>query len=184
MLNRAVLTQSYLNPLYPSFRKAINTEIKLTNCQAYSYIPDMEGDPFSENSVWSFNYFFVDNDARKIVYFTCIATAGKRGHLGGRGCRGGGGGDGGGHGTSDTGGESDYLSVDDYSNGNSPRSLSPSMSPYSIGVYGSPVGNADEEEGEELDEEMDSNVGHGGYHGQGVAIQVDDDSDSSCDEMR
>jgi len=151
---------------------AINTEIELASCQAYSYIPDMEGDPFSENSVWSFNYFFVDNETRKIVYFTCIATAGKRGHLGGRTHHSNG------HGSADEG-DSDYPSNDDasYVSG-SPRSMSPSMSPY--GTYGSPRGFDDAE-----DEDESGVLGvHGTqYSRQGVTIQVADDSDSSCDEM-
>eukprot|EP00605_Chrysophyceae_sp_TOSAG23-4_P001734 GSChrysophyteH1.ASY1.ANO1.1921.1 assembled CDS len=52
---------------------ALDTEVKLSRCEVYSYVPDMDGDPFSEESIWSFNYFFIDRELRKIAYFTCVA---------------------------------------------------------------------------------------------------------------
>lgn len=37
-----------------------------------SYKSDMESDPFGEKgSVWSFNYFFYNRKAKRILYFSC-----------------------------------------------------------------------------------------------------------------
>mmetsp|Transcript_20556 Transcript_20556/g.41139 ORF Transcript_20556/g.41139 Transcript_20556/m.41139 type:complete len:255 (-) Transcript_20556:115-879(-) len=54
---------------------AINHEIALSECQVFSYVPDMESDPFSEGALWSFNYFFYNRTAKKLLYFTCVATS-------------------------------------------------------------------------------------------------------------
>eukprot|EP01117_Protostelium_nocturnum_P014886 TRINITY_DN5714_c0_g1_i1.p1 TRINITY_DN5714_c0_g1~~TRINITY_DN5714_c0_g1_i1.p1 ORF type:complete len:229 (-),score=47.28 TRINITY_DN5714_c0_g1_i1:113-799(-) len=38
-------------------------------CDVYSYIPDIESDPFGEEgSVWSFNYFFFNKKLKRIVF--------------------------------------------------------------------------------------------------------------------
>ncbi len=43
--------------------------------EVYKYLPDSDGDPFSEQgSVWSFNYFFFNKDLNVICYFTCVAA--------------------------------------------------------------------------------------------------------------
>lgn len=47
--------------------------IKLSECEVFSYLPDMESDPFSEGNIWSFNYFFVNKQLKRIVYLTCMA---------------------------------------------------------------------------------------------------------------
>ncbi|KAI9906431.1 hypothetical protein PsorP6_003143 [Peronosclerospora sorghi] len=59
--------------------------IKLEECDVYSYIPDMDSDPFSDGNLyvettgihfwiprWSFNYFFYNKMQKKVLYFTCI----------------------------------------------------------------------------------------------------------------
>ncbi|CAI5721770.1 unnamed protein product [Hyaloperonospora brassicae] len=46
--------------------------IKLDDCDVYSYIPDMDSDPFSDGHLWSFNYFFYNKVQKKVLYFTCI----------------------------------------------------------------------------------------------------------------
>ncbi|KAF4316141.1 hypothetical protein BBO99_00007145 [Phytophthora kernoviae] len=52
--------------------EAIAEAIKLDECEVYSYIPDMDSDPFSDGNLWSFNYFFYNKVQKKILYFTCI----------------------------------------------------------------------------------------------------------------
>ena len=37
-----------------------------------SYVPEMQGDPFSD-SLWSFNYFFFNAKLKRILYFTCVS---------------------------------------------------------------------------------------------------------------
>ena len=54
---------------------AINEVIKLPECSVYSYIPDLDEDPLSTGTLWSFNYFFVNNTEKKIVFFTCLARS-------------------------------------------------------------------------------------------------------------
>lgn len=48
--------------------------IKLRECEVYRYIPDLD-DPFSEGSLWSFNYFFFNKALKRIIFFTCIARS-------------------------------------------------------------------------------------------------------------
>ncbi len=49
--------------------------VKLQECEVYSYLPDMEDDPFSQANLWSFNYFFFNRQLKRILYFTCIARS-------------------------------------------------------------------------------------------------------------
>jgi hypothetical protein len=53
--------------------EAIAEAIKLDECDVYSYLPDMDSDPFSDGNLWSFNYFFVNKAQKKILYFTCMS---------------------------------------------------------------------------------------------------------------
>jgi hypothetical protein len=48
--------------------------VELKSCEIYSYVPDMEEDPFSDGALWSFNYFFFNKELKRIIYFTCVAT--------------------------------------------------------------------------------------------------------------
>jgi hypothetical protein len=51
-------------------------EINLTDCDIYSYNPDLMSDPFGEDgSLWSFNYFFYNKKMKRIVLFTCRALS-------------------------------------------------------------------------------------------------------------
>ena len=56
---------------------AINETIVLKEAKVYSYMPDACDDdgPFSEGSLWSFNYFFYNVSLKKILYFTCYANS-------------------------------------------------------------------------------------------------------------
>lgn len=51
----------------------INDAVSLKAAEVFSYIPDNIDDPFSDNTIWSFNYFIVDKISGNICYFTCIA---------------------------------------------------------------------------------------------------------------
>ncbi|MBO8695542.1 hypothetical protein INO35_14300, partial [Staphylococcus aureus] len=47
-------------------------EIGMSQCDIYSYTPDMRSDPFSEDGcLWSFNYFFYNKKLKRILFFTC-----------------------------------------------------------------------------------------------------------------
>jgi len=63
--------QSLLDEIWSS----IDEVIQIRDCDVYSYIPDLEGDPFSEGNLWSFNYFFYNKAMKRIVYFTCMAES-------------------------------------------------------------------------------------------------------------
>ncbi|XP_074603717.1 repressor of RNA polymerase III transcription Maf1 [Brevipalpus obovatus] len=53
---------------------AIDNEINFTDCDIYSYNPDLNSDPYAEDScLWSFNYFFYNKKFKRIVFFTCCA---------------------------------------------------------------------------------------------------------------
>jgi len=54
----------------------LNDEIQLTECEIFSYNPDLSCDPFSEDgSLWGFNYFFFNKKLKRIVLFTCRALS-------------------------------------------------------------------------------------------------------------
>ncbi|XP_037958304.1 repressor of RNA polymerase III transcription MAF1 homolog [Teleopsis dalmanni] len=53
---------------------AIDDEINLSECDIYSYNPDLSSDPFGEpGCLWSFNYFFYNKKMKRIVFFTSRA---------------------------------------------------------------------------------------------------------------
>nr|CCA24287.1 conserved hypothetical protein [Albugo laibachii Nc14] len=54
---------------------AISTIIQPEECEVYSYIPDMESDPFSDGNLWSINYFFHNKRLKKILYVTCMCKS-------------------------------------------------------------------------------------------------------------
>jgi hypothetical protein len=52
----------------------IDDEISLSECDIYSYNPDLNSDPYGEpGCLWSFNYFFYNKKLKRIVFFTCRA---------------------------------------------------------------------------------------------------------------
>ncbi|TMW65727.1 hypothetical protein Poli38472_008369 [Pythium oligandrum] len=55
--------------------ESIAESIKPDECEVYSYIPDMDSDPFSDGNLSSFNYFFYNKNMKKILYFTCMSQA-------------------------------------------------------------------------------------------------------------
>lgn len=60
----------------PSLWSALSNEINPAECTIYSYNPDMESDPFSEEgSLWSFAFFFYNKKMKRIVFFSCHALS-------------------------------------------------------------------------------------------------------------
>jgi len=54
----------------------LNEEIRLQDCDIYSYTPDLANDPFVEDGcLWSFNYFFYNRKMKRVVLFTCQAQS-------------------------------------------------------------------------------------------------------------
>eukprot|EP00475_Leptophrys_vorax_P046458 TRINITY_DN9990_c0_g2_i2.p2 TRINITY_DN9990_c0_g2~~TRINITY_DN9990_c0_g2_i2.p2 ORF type:complete len:117 (+),score=9.33 TRINITY_DN9990_c0_g2_i2:93-443(+) len=51
---------------------SIDDVIQLSECDVYSYQPDIDTDIFTDrNCIWSFNYFFYNRKLKRILYFTC-----------------------------------------------------------------------------------------------------------------
>jgi len=71
----APLRETYNSTFLEELWLAMESVVRLHECEVYSYIPDMEEDPFSEGNLWSFNYFFFNRSLKRILYFTCIATS-------------------------------------------------------------------------------------------------------------
>ncbi|XP_050399052.1 repressor of RNA polymerase III transcription MAF1 homolog [Patella vulgata] len=58
------------------FWTALDEEICLSECDIYSYNPDLNSDPYGEEGcIWSFNYFFYNRKLKRIVFFTCRAAS-------------------------------------------------------------------------------------------------------------
>merc|ERR1712093_67641 len=57
--------------LNPTLWASIEEVIQPRDCSIYSYIPDVESSPFTEGSIWSFNYFFFNKSLKRVVFFTC-----------------------------------------------------------------------------------------------------------------
>eukprot|EP00698_Gefionella_okellyi_P005787 TRINITY_DN15240_c0_g1_i1.p1 TRINITY_DN15240_c0_g1~~TRINITY_DN15240_c0_g1_i1.p1 ORF type:complete len:226 (+),score=25.81 TRINITY_DN15240_c0_g1_i1:33-710(+) len=52
--------------------RAIDETIETADCDVYSYLPDEDSDPFSEEGgIWSFNYFFYNKKMKKILFLAC-----------------------------------------------------------------------------------------------------------------
>ena len=55
--------------------EAITKEINISDCELYSYNPDLSSDPCGEDGcLWFFNYFFYNKKMKRIVFFTCRCT--------------------------------------------------------------------------------------------------------------
>ena len=68
----AELTEERPNFLEKLWR-SIDDVINLRKCEAFSLVPDMTEDPFSDGTLWSFNYFLFNHDLKQLIYFTCVA---------------------------------------------------------------------------------------------------------------
>jgi len=66
---------TFLDELWNNLDEAVQVK----KCEVYSYVPDMDGDPFSDGALWCFNYFFFNKELKRICYFTCVAKSIMRG---------------------------------------------------------------------------------------------------------
>lgn len=67
--------QSY-SVLKSQLWQAIDTAINMVECEIYSYNPDLNSDPYSEDGcLWSFNYFFYNKKLKRVLFFTCRSTS-------------------------------------------------------------------------------------------------------------
>mmetsp|Transcript_3951 Transcript_3951/g.7977 ORF Transcript_3951/g.7977 Transcript_3951/m.7977 type:complete len:273 (+) Transcript_3951:46-864(+) len=67
--------QHNINPdtFLPELWEVVASIMPMDEVQVYTYVPEVQGDPFSDDGVlWSFNYFFCSRKEKKILYFTCI----------------------------------------------------------------------------------------------------------------
>jgi len=48
----------------------LEAEIRIRECEIYSYIPEPDADPFSDDSIWCFNYFFYNKKMKRVLFFT------------------------------------------------------------------------------------------------------------------
>ena len=56
--------------------RTIDEAIGVTTSKIWSYVPDMEADPFSDvGALWSFNYFFYNEEKKQILFFRCLARS-------------------------------------------------------------------------------------------------------------
>lgn len=69
------LLENESNGFVEKMWESITEAIKPDECEIYSYISDMDSDPFSDGHLWSFNYFFYNKNMKKILYFTCMSKA-------------------------------------------------------------------------------------------------------------
>jgi hypothetical protein len=60
--------QSFFDVLW----SVIDETIRLKECLVYSYLPDWDSDPLSAGALWSFNYFFVNRNEKKLLFFACV----------------------------------------------------------------------------------------------------------------
>eukprot|EP00871_Galdieria_phlegrea_P005734 jgi/Galph1/648/GphlegSOOS_G5392.1 len=66
-----ILGAEFRQRLWENIRDVIRPE----ECEIYSYIPDFESDPFSDNgALWSFCYFFYHKTMKKILLFSCTLS--------------------------------------------------------------------------------------------------------------
>ncbi|KAJ4455924.1 putative Mod5 protein sorting/negative effector of RNA Pol III synthesis [Paratrimastix pyriformis] len=74
--NLAEIVEEYAPEFRDLLWKTIGTVIDLSGCDLYSFSPDAEADPFTdEGCIWSFNYFFYNRAAKKILFMTarCVS---------------------------------------------------------------------------------------------------------------
>ncbi|KAK0162601.1 hypothetical protein PV327_006367 [Microctonus hyperodae] len=72
--NLSATAGTYYSTLKSALWAAVEDEISMSECDIYSYNPDLASDPFGEDGcLWSFNYFFYNKKLKRIVFFTCRA---------------------------------------------------------------------------------------------------------------
>lgn len=72
--NLAILAErvhrGFLAELWRAFRSCID----LNAAEVYQYVPDLGSGPHAE-ALWSFDYFFYDKAAKRILFFSCVTTS-------------------------------------------------------------------------------------------------------------
>ncbi|CBJ32397.1 conserved unknown protein [Ectocarpus siliculosus] len=58
-----------------SFWADLDEVMTLKDCEVYSYSPDMEGDPFTEGCLWSFNHFFLNKNLKRVLFLHCTTKS-------------------------------------------------------------------------------------------------------------
>lgn len=58
-----------------SFWADLDEVMQLKDCEVYSYSPDMEGDPFTEGCLWSFNHFFLNKSLKRVLFLHCTTKS-------------------------------------------------------------------------------------------------------------
>ncbi|GAB2254656.1 hypothetical protein Droror1_Dr00022465 [Drosera rotundifolia] len=62
--------------LLEDLKKALDEVIKLTECEIYSFGPDLDDDPLLERgAIWSFNFFFYNKKLKRVVSFRCCCLS-------------------------------------------------------------------------------------------------------------
>jgi len=60
----------------PKLWATVDSEIRIKESDIYSYIPDLDSDPYAEDgNIWSFNYFFYNRKLKRVLFFTCRAVS-------------------------------------------------------------------------------------------------------------
>jgi len=68
--------KEYSAKMAPMLWSALETEILVKDCDIYSFMPDLDSDPYADDgSLWNFNYFFYNKKLRRIIFFTCHALS-------------------------------------------------------------------------------------------------------------
>jgi len=55
------------------FWETLNNAINLQSCDIYSSSPDLDSDPFSDDTIWSFNFMFLNRQLNRILFLCCLA---------------------------------------------------------------------------------------------------------------
>jgi len=72
----ANVVPNYNTDLGTKLWSTLDTEISLKECDIYTYVPDVDSDPYAEDgTLWNFNYFFYNKKLKRILYFTCYAVS-------------------------------------------------------------------------------------------------------------
>eukprot|EP01089_Gocevia_fonbrunei_P009446 TRINITY_DN21752_c0_g1_i1.p1 TRINITY_DN21752_c0_g1~~TRINITY_DN21752_c0_g1_i1.p1 ORF type:complete len:226 (+),score=28.44 TRINITY_DN21752_c0_g1_i1:116-793(+) len=74
---------SILNPIVPEYSdlgaklwSSLEAEMKIMDCEMFSYIPEPDADPFNEEGIiWCFNYFFYNKKQKKVLFFMCKSVS-------------------------------------------------------------------------------------------------------------
>ncbi|KAA0201361.1 hypothetical protein HAZT_HAZT001879 [Hyalella azteca] len=70
-VERQLQAHSELTSVCDKLWSAIDEAVSLAGCEIYTYNPDENSDPYSDDVLWSFNYFFYNARLKRIVFLTC-----------------------------------------------------------------------------------------------------------------